>query len=41
MLTKMIEYLLMIDDELEKYTGFSYSYAYRVNIMKAISLFWD
>jgi hypothetical protein len=41
MLTKMIEYLLMNDDELEIHTGFTTSQTYRINLMKAISLFWD
>ena len=37
MLTKILEYLLMDDEELGKQTGFTYPQDYRINIMKSIS----
>lgn len=41
MVTKMVEYLLMSDPELESNSGLSTSQNYRVNIMNSLALFWD
>jgi len=41
MTEKMIDYLLMDDEELLKNTGCSTVQRYRINIMKSITLLWD
>ena len=41
MTEKMIEYLLMDENELVKESGYSTAQRYRVNIMNSIALFWD
>ena len=38
---KLIKYLLMDLDELEKYTGNATGIDYKANIMRTINLFWD
>jgi hypothetical protein len=39
--TTMIEYILMDDKELEKYSGLNTSQTYREILMKAMALLWD
>jgi hypothetical protein len=41
MVTKMIEYLLMSDDELQIFTGSSTVQNYIVNIMCSLGMLWD
>lgn len=38
---KLIEYLLMNFDELEKYSGNSTAIRYKISIMRSIANFWD
>ena len=38
---EMIKYLLMDFNELEKYSGVSTPNYYKIQIIQAISLFWD
>jgi len=39
--TKMVEYLLMDDNELVEKTGLTSTQRYRINIMNSLALFWD
>lgn len=39
--TTMIEYILMDDKELEKYSGLNTSQTYKENLMRAIASLWD
>lgn len=38
---KLVEYLLMTDEELQKYSGRITSDCYRINLIQSINLFWD
>jgi len=39
--TKMVEFLLKDDKELDKTTGFTTVQRYRINLMHSLALFWD
>ena len=39
--TKMVEFLLKDDKELDKSTGFTSVQRYRINLMHSLALFWD
>jgi hypothetical protein len=39
--SKMVDFLLMDDEELDKLTGFTTDQRYRINIMHSLALFWD
>ena len=41
MTTKMIDYLLMDEEKLTKYTGNTTPMDYKKNIMKSLALLWD
>jgi len=41
MITEMIKFLLMDDNELSLYSGSTTFQRYRIDIMKSLALFWD
>ena len=41
MIEQMIQYLLMDDDELMKYTGITTPNRYKLQIINSLKLFWD
>ena len=41
MVTKMVEFLLMCDSDLESNSGLTTAQTYRINIMNSLGMLWD